>query len=866
MGKSRLAQTALEEASADGWATLAIRGSTGFAGVPLGPFRTILTLPTSSDLTELTAAVANELESMPSDKGLILLADDSQHLDEASAGLLHQLAAAGRLLVIATTRAGTQTPPALTDLWKDGYAERIELQNLSRRETAELLDAGLGGHVRDSSANRIWQVTDGNPLYLREVVLASVETGALRQHDDEWRWDGEWAKGARLQEIVAGRLGRLDPDELTAMEMIALAGTLPLSLVTGATSAIAVQDLESRGLVRTERNGRRTEVGIAHPLHAEVVRGQMPELRQRSIRQNLVDAMTATGARRAADRVLIACWSIELGIEVDPLTLALGSTASLFGIGPAIASRLQEVAPGLSAETPTGIPPVRQDWDLAVRMAQTAYDRHPGVVQGVALAQTLAWTGALERSEAIIKELEAAATDIEDRLRLSVQLAWTRFWGRYDADAAIETLTDALAAAEGASPDPLLLAEAYQELAGIYLNTARPAEALEFALRAAEAQGVDLSVSVAPAPAAAALSYLGRCQESIELIDSAVGPAREDGHPLLVATLLFTRAGALTKLGHHQQARELLEWLREIALSTELLDATASFGVLLGEILLRQGKPLSAGRILRDSAGLLTERDVLGYRPWALSALSRARSRAGEEESAAAALKEARRSQPTGRHYELSHYLAEIDLNILAGRKHAAIEAAQRAAAWAATARMVVEEANALDALMRMAPSESIVERLEELVGVTDSPLVEAMAGQARATLEGDGNGLLAIGERYAEMTAWGLATEAAASAASMFERRGDGRASKAAATIAARYAENCEGTLHYVVSGLTGPGRLTKREREVALLAAAGRSSKEIAERMFLSPRTVENHLYHAYVKLGVTDRSELADALASK
>jgi DNA-binding CsgD family transcriptional regulator len=804
------------------------------------------------------------LQALRSEKGLILLADDSQHFDEASAGLLHQLAAAGQLVVIVTTRSGTDTPPALTELWKDGFAERIELQNLSRRETAELLAAGLGGPVRDSSANRLWQVTGGNPLYLREVVLASEETGALNKVDEEWRWDGAWASGARLREIVAGRLGRLDPDELTVMEMIALAGSLPLTVVTAASSALAVQDLETRGLLRTERIGRRLEVEIAHPLHAEVVRALIPELRQRSIRQNLVDALTATGGRRAVDRVRIACWSIELGIEVDPLTLSLGTSAALFSIGSAVAARLQEIAPGLSAEAPQTTPAVPQDWDLAIRMARTAYVQNPGIKEGVTLAHALAWTGEIEKSEEILRELASRATAVDDKLRLGIQLAWSRFWGAHDFDGAIGDLGEVLSAAELGSPDPMLMAEAYQEMAGFFLNTAHPAEALAYARRSAEAQGVELSASLAPAPAAAALAYLGRCRESIELIDEALGPAREKGHPLLLATLLYTRAGVLGKMGRFEEARELLEWLRDVAMSNEVLDATAGFGVLLGEILIRQGRPLSAARILRDSSGLLHERDVLGYRPWALAALSRARSRAGEEESAAAALTEARRYEPARRHYGISLFLAEVELNLLAGRRREAIESAEQGAAWGRTAGLVVEEAYALDARVRIEPTATAVGRLEALPSDTDSDLVAALAAHARARLDADVDALLAVSERFAGMAAWGRATEAAAAAAEILDRRGDGRAAKAAASVVAKYAENCEGTVRQLAGDPSRPTRLTKREREIALLAAAGRSSKEIAERTYLSRRTVENHLYHAYVKLGVTDRAALAEALA--
>jgi DNA-binding CsgD family transcriptional regulator len=55
----------------------------------------------------------------------------------------------------------------------------------------------------------------------------------------------------------------------------------------------------------------------------------------------------------------------------------------------------------------------------------------------------------------------------------------------------------------------------------------------------------------------------------------------------------------------------------------------------------------------------------------------------------------------------------------------------------------------------------------------------------------------------------------------------------------------------------------LTRREREVARLAAANRSSREIADRLGLSVRTVDNYLSRAYAKLGVSGRTELAPHL---
>jgi len=55
------------------------------------------------------------------------------------------------------------------------------------------------------------------------------------------------------------------------------------------------------------------------------------------------------------------------------------------------------------------------------------------------------------------------------------------------------------------------------------------------------------------------------------------------------------------------------------------------------------------------------------------------------------------------------------------------------------------------------------------------------------------------------------------------------------------------------------GPGSLTKREKEVATLAAQGLTAREIAERLYIGERTVEGHLAGIYAKLGVRSKAEL-------
>jgi DNA-binding NarL/FixJ family response regulator len=108
------------------------------------------------------------------------------------------------------------------------------------------------------------------------------------------------------------------------------------------------------------------------------------------------------------------------------------------------------------------------------------------------------------------------------------------------------------------------------------------------------------------------------------------------------------------------------------------------------------------------------------------------------------------------------------------------------------------------------------------------------------------------------------LATEAASAAAAAFRRVGSPLRAPVAARLAAELAALCEGARTPLTAAeATAP--LTARQRDIAALAAAGMASKDIAARLLLSVRTVENHLQNAYARLGVTTRAELADVLGA-
>jgi DNA-binding CsgD family transcriptional regulator len=108
-------------------------------------------------------------------------------------------------------------------------------------------------------------------------------------------------------------------------------------------------------------------------------------------------------------------------------------------------------------------------------------------------------------------------------------------------------------------------------------------------------------------------------------------------------------------------------------------------------------------------------------------------------------------------------------------------------------------------------------------------------------------------------------AAEAATLAAELHRRAGRHDLAGAATARAQERFGRCHGARSpIVIEQGTGSGvDLTRREREVAMAAAGGRSNREIADAMNVSVRTVEGHLLRAYGKLGVSDRAALAAVL---
>ncbi|MFD9436987.1 response regulator transcription factor [Streptomyces sp. NPDC060002] len=166
--------------------------------------------------------------------------------------------------------------------------------------------------------------------------------------------------------------------------------------------------------------------------------------------------------------------------------------------------------------------------------------------------------------------------------------------------------------------------------------------------------------------------------------------------------------------------------------------------------------------------------------------------------------------------------------------------------------------------IARLGDPGSVQQRLTELASRCDGALTHARARFATALADDDPDRLTDCSHDLERMGSPILAAESAAAAASAWKHYGDARKATAATTRATTLAAECEGARTPLLSTLASTsGPLTKRQQEIALMAAAGNTTKAISQHLTLSVRTVENHLQHIYVKFGVRNRTDLAEAL---
>jgi DNA-binding CsgD family transcriptional regulator len=837
VGKTRLAAEVSRVAALRGCAVEWVRATRSAASIPLGAFAALLP-PAGEGFArgaELLARARGALVARADGRRLVLCVDDGHLLDNASASLVHQLVAAGEAFAVVTVRRDERVPDAVRALWKDELCAFVELEVLSRGEVEHLLGDVLGGPLDGRSVSALWELTRGNALFLRELVLYGLERGVLIEAGGIWRWHGEIAAGMRLAALVGSRLESLASSEHRVLEVVAVGAPIEVGLLEPDEVA-ALGALETQGMVERSPDSRRRSVDMAHPLHGEVVRARLGRTRLEAIQRRLANALEARGGHRRDDVARLAMWRLQSGGPAEPALFVRAAEQALAAL----------------------------DFAMAQRLARAAVQAGGGFGARLALGRALAGAGRADEAAKLLGELEGQARDDGQRAAVAIALARHLFWGMVrpdDADAALRRAEDSVS-------DAGLRDELVALRVRLVAAQGRPQEALVAAAPLLNDPDVGEQARLqAAVTVGECLISRGRLGEAITVTETwqPIAHLHRDELPLAEPVLLMERASALRFAGRLVEATELAQQSYELAVARRSAQTTAVEATALGLIWLARGRVRTALRFFRESASLLRDVDAVGMLAWALAGIGQAAAQAGEAKVARDAVAEMER-RPLG------HAGFECELGLAQAWSAAADGELSRARAIAWESSEIARSRGqhtfvllALHELCRLGDPAAAAPDLARLAGELDGSYVQVAAAHAAALVARDGPGLLEVAERFADQGALLAAAEAANAAAAAYGDAGRASSARAAAARTALWLRECEGARPPTLLTVSAAGELTSREREIALLAAAGLSSRQIADRLVVSVRTVDNHLQRAYRKLGITRRQDLSRVLAS-
>ncbi|HEY6422955.1 MAG TPA: LuxR C-terminal-related transcriptional regulator [Pseudonocardiaceae bacterium] len=855
VGKTRLAREALAAAKRGGRSTRWAAGTRAAAAIPLGAIAHLLpALGNSSDPLTLLQHAGAAIAELGRGHRLVVGIDDAHLLDELSVTLVHQLALTRAACLVLTVRTGEPAPDPVVTLWKNGLADRLELQQLPRSDIDQLVAAVLGGVVDSRTNERLWRATRGNVLFLRELVEGGCQIGRLRMREGVWRWEGRMEPTPRLREIVQNQLGGLGPDERAALELLATDEPLGLGRVASLTNPEVVAVLERRGLVTVVNSGWRADVWLAHPIYAAVVRDQLPEADACQLRRRLAHAHLPWRLQDdllRAGRLLLD--SDEPGAHAGLLADAALHANALF------------------------------DHDIAARMARAAIDGsdgRDGVRAHLALLEAVRWQGRPDEAEQVAAAAAPFATSAEDRSRLAVVRALNLFFGVGQVAKAEATLHKA--AADTSDNVMWRRTSAVHGLLAFFAG--RPQQAAESGSEILASEGVsDEAVVWASSAAGVGLAARGRTAEALDAVATGWAALKrcttEPEMALCRQALAHGELSALLLAGRVHDAQTRAAELHEWCMSQAQWAGDGLAAAHVGWAALAAGRPRTAVRWLAEAVAGLGECDPGGYRQLCIALLAQTHALLGDAAAArrlldgnGSALNSA--GSNSGGPDSVGHRCAVFEPELVLaeswhaaaeGRTAAAVERALRAASVAAGMGQRAVEAQALHTAVRLGRAGQVTGRLRQLAGQIDGPLVAAYSAHAEAAAAGAGGSLDEVVADFEAMGARLLATDAAAHAAAAHQRAGDRRRAAASTARAASLARACE-TIRTPALEQLAPRPLTTREGEVASLVVQGMKNQAIAERLVLSVRTVEAHLANAYAKLGISSRAELASALGTE
>lgn len=848
VGKTRLLREVRSWAQAHGLPTAMVVATAAASHTPYGAVLHLLpegvadTAVRSGSHGPVAAAMRSEA------RGTVLLVDDAHHLDHASAALLLQLSLDGLVMPVVAVRRGVSVPDPVTALWKDDLALRVDLQPLSSTEMGDLIRRALGGRVTARSLAGLTAASGGNVMYARELVTAAAERGSMRLRDDVWVWDEEVVLAPRLVDAVWARLEMLDQAQRHALAAVALGEPLPLTVAEAVTSTDVLVSLDEAGLVHVHGPHDRGVLRLGHPLYGEVLLARIGTLGRRRLVGSLADAFDAADPREAeAARVRIALWRLDAGHAVTPGALLDAAVRANHVYAHEPAARLARAAVEAGDADPAG--------------------RAPAVIE---LGRALVGSNRAEDALHVLTPIEDAVLASPDP-QVVDDYVDVRFRAKYyglGRVEGVESLLDRVGRSAGTTAgrggDPIRAAQRLAPYrASLAIGQGRPREALSVVEPLLERSDVSprhrlMALEVA----GEALGQLGLHRQAVNVWDQlrqfpagatarAPGAAAEADLQALFSSLLDGRVLEVLPV--------LTAFHESMADSPDVVNrGLAAMG--LGNCLLAAGQVERSRAVLRDAVEDFRKVDLGESLAWALVQLSQTAALTRQVETARRWLGEARQAQRgTGPARQAADVAtAQAWLRAAEGDRTGA--AAIALAGAEQYPQLELARADLLHLACRLGERRAeVTASLRQIAERAECEYPGLLADHAEALRAGDRHVLESVAERFAERGLAPLAVEAATQAVRAHRAAGSGDGVRRMAARTQVLAQGVDPALVQTLTPEEPVVGLSRREREVARLAATGLSNAAIAQHLVVSVRTVESHLYQAFAKLGIDSRESL-------
>jgi DNA-binding CsgD family transcriptional regulator len=836
-GKTSLATACADNASSAGLLALRSAPTVASTAIPLGALAHLLPGlrgPTAAqDRSDLLRRTAQALVRRGNGRRLLLVVDDAHLLDDLSATLVHHLLATGGAFALLTARHDEPIPDALLALWKDGFIERLELAGLGDETMGDIAEEAVGGKLHPAARATLVERCRGNVLYLRELLIEALENGTLRRDDSEvWALAADLQPSALLVRLIQARVDRLTHAEREALELIALGEPLDVDTMEELLAPGVAQSLERTGFINARSDERGVEVRMAHPIYGDVIRAALPTLRARAIARALAALTESRDSGSTEDVLRIGRWRLIGGGGSAPELLRA-----------ALAARW------------------RCDFPFAERLVCEAVSLGAGFDALLLAAQLASMQGRSDEAETLLARLQSDATSDRDRVRTAI----ARMDNLLYADRAGPS-SEIATAAVAQITDPASRDELLGRRSALLVNLEGPTGTLA-AARPLLQRATGAAYVWACMTGAWSLARLGRTEEALQI--ASLGQAAQLKLETPIAWYPwfhdFNRCEALLHAGRlaegEQQARE--QYRRGV--EEHSAEAQGVFALQLAKILLARGRVHSAADASGEAALIFRQLGRPMFLRDSTIVAAHAACLAGRSADARELLSTIDIPESVPAMYDaISREQVRAWMVADGGDIPTAITILMGAANLGQQIGDLAGAIGCLHSVARLGRAHSVAHRLARLAGSMEGILPAARAEHAFAIAAKDGDRLRAVSVRFESLGADQLAVDAATEGAAAWRRRGHLRAAVSLSRRAQQLSERCEGA-HTPCSIQVGlRARLTPAEREAALLAASGRSNKEIAELLVLSVRSVENRLQHVYQKLGVSSRRELTRAMS--